>query len=129
MADRHIVQDPGFRKHLDKLTRRQPLLREQVEGLLGRIARDPTPHGAKIPGQGGAPVFKVRLPLGTKGKQSGARLIYYRDEERVVALFLYSKGDVTDIPVKEIREALAPYLDPAIGARVGGGDAGGGGSF
>lgn len=45
----------------------------------------------------------------SKGKQGGARLIYYRDEERVVALFLYSKGDVTDIPVKEIREALAPY--------------------
>ena len=110
MADRHLVHAHGFRKHLDKLARRQPPLRDEVESLLGRIARDPTPHGAKIPGLGGEPVFKVRLPFGTKGKQSGARLIYYRDEERVVALFLYSKGEVTDIPLREIREALAPYL-------------------
>ncbi len=109
MGDRHIVQNSRFRKRLDERTRRQPPLREQVEGLLGRIARDPTPHGAKIPGLDGEPVFEVRLPFGTEGKQDGARRIYYRDEGCVAALFRYSKGEVTDIPVKETREAPAPY--------------------
>ena len=40
------------------------------------------------------------------GKRRGARIIYYCDEERVVALFIYAKNTISDIPVKEIKDAL-----------------------
>lgn len=109
VVERRLQYASGFRNQLKRLARRQPGLSDRVDGLLRTIAGSTQPPGSQIQGLDGRPVFKVRLPFGGKGKRTGARLIYYRDEECVVALFLYSKGDLTDIPVKEIREALAPY--------------------
>jgi len=40
------------------------------------------------------------------GKRKGARIIYFCDEERVVALFVYAKNSLSDVPVNEIRAAL-----------------------
>lgn len=62
----------------------------------------------KIPGLGGAPVYKVRLPLGDKGRRGGARLIYYCASDLVLAMYAYAKSDIADIPVNQIRDALSP---------------------
>lgn len=110
VVERRIQYAPGVRNQLKRLDRRQPGLSDRVDALLRTIAGSAPSPGSQIQGLGGKPVFEVRLPFGGRGKRTGARSIYYRDGECVVALFLYSKGDLTDIPVREIREALAPYL-------------------
>ena len=63
----------------------------------------------------GLPVFKERLPLQGIGRRGGARIIAYCDDERVLALRLYTKSDVEVLPVGEIRDALkdAGLLEPA----------------
>lgn len=55
----------------------------------------------------GLPVFKERLGLGNLGKRRGVRVIYYCDNARVVALFVYAKARRGDVPSNEIRAALA----------------------
>lgn len=67
----------------------------------------PSGSSHRIPGLSGLPVFKERLPLGNQGKRGGARIIYFSDPDRVVALFIYAKGKRGDIPVREIRGAFA----------------------
>ena len=41
-----------------------------------------------------------------KGKRKGPRIIYYCDSHLVVGMFLYTKKEQDDVPVKEINKAL-----------------------
>ena len=71
--------------------------------------------GDRIPGTGGHGylVLKYRLPLDGKGRATGARLIYARNEERVVALFIYAKGDQENIGAAVVLDALKRFGLPA----------------
>ena len=75
--------------------------------FLNDVARRDTPRGTQIPGLDGAPVYKVRLPFGHRGKRGGVRLIYYSAPDLVLAMYAYAKSDAEDIPVKQIRDALS----------------------
>ena len=105
---RDIRRGERFGKCLKSLARKHKSAPEDVERALSQCAENGPPARAdQIRNLGGLPVFKQRLRLGDKGTRGGARLIYYCDEECVVALFLYSKSDQEDIAVKELRDALA----------------------
>lgn len=119
MSGRRIERTPGFTRTLERLRRAHPDLSRTVEEALRRYAEDGPPDTShRIPGLGGQPVFKERLPLGNQGKRGGARIIYFADPDRVVALLIYTKSKRDDIPVKEIRDAFTE-----AGIRLESGDA------
>lgn len=105
---REVVRSDRFNRALRSLTRKKyPDLENTVQKFLADCSNSGAPATShKIPTVGSNSVFKSRLRLGGMGKRRGARIIYYCDEERVVALFIYAKNAVSDIPVKEIRDAL-----------------------
>lgn len=106
MSARCIERTPRFERELTRLSRKHPSLQTTVDEALQQIVCARRVHDDQIPGIRGYQVFKRRIPLGEKGKQKGARLIYSRDNTRVVALFLYAKAATDDIPIKEISDAL-----------------------
>src|SRR6185437_7134328 len=79
----------------------------QLARQLDALGAAAFPQGDLIPGLNGAPVFKLRMPLGNHGKRGGARLVYYCSEQAVVPLFVYSKNDLTDLTPHVIVDALA----------------------
>ena len=107
MEMRRIERASTFDKSLKKLSRKHPDLPKTIEEALVGFASARKPIGNKIPLLDGQPVFKVRLPLGNRGKLSGTRFIYYCDDDRILALFLYAKSDQSDVTLKEIMEVLA----------------------
>ena len=83
-----------------------PDLPVAVENALDRFAESGPPARFRQTDVGAHPVYKERLPLGRVGKRGGARLVAYRDDELVPALFVYVKSDRTTISPDEIRKAL-----------------------
>ena len=57
----------------------------------------------------GLPVFKMRIPAQGRGKRSGARVIYYCDQESLLPLLIYVKSEKADMSPadrKQIGNAL-----------------------
>lgn len=109
-AGNKVEWTPKFRSQLVKLSRKHRGLEDQVIDILKDLADGKIPRGDRISGVEGRPVFKVRIPLGNRGKRGGARIIYYRGEDRLWALFLYAKGEKGNISDGDIRKALADYV-------------------
>ena len=104
-----------FERDLDRLSRKHPGFRATVEQALSLCTSARRAPGDRIPGTGGHGyvVLKFRLPLDGKGRATGARLIYARNEERVVALFIYAKGDRENIGAPVVLDALRRFGLPA----------------
>ena len=97
-----------FGKGLKTLAKKHADIEDEVTRVLDACAEGGPPDNAnQIRNLGGLPVFKQRLRLGNRGARSGARVIYFCDDKRVVALFVFSKGTQEDIAPKEILDALA----------------------
>ncbi|MDE0392752.1 MAG: hypothetical protein OXI57_11870 [Rhodospirillales bacterium] len=107
MSKREILRAPSFERDLTRLSRRHPGLTQIITEALDRYATEEPSARYRQQGVGGLPVFKERLPLPGVGKRRGVRLIFYRDDERVIALFAYAKSATALIPEKAIRKALA----------------------
>ena len=106
MSVRRIERGDKFNRELDRLTRKHPDLPATVEDFLERYsAEGPLTH-RRQPGVYGHPVFNERLPLQGKGKRGAARISVYCDDERVVALRLFTKSAKQLLAPKEIRNAL-----------------------
>lgn len=110
MGERRIERTASFERNVSRLSRKHRHIAETTDEFLDGAARRGVPVGMKIPGLDGAPVYKVRLPLGA-GKRGGARLIYYCSADLVLAMYLYAKSDTEDIPVKRLREAISSLVD------------------
>ena len=108
MKARTVVRSSRFDRDLRSLTKKKyPDLKETVQRFLTRCGKSGVPAVShKIPGVGNNSVFKSRLALRGMGKRKGARIICFCDEERVVALFVYAKNSLSDVPGNEIRAAL-----------------------
>ena len=92
--------------NVKRLARKYRNFAVTVDDFLKTVAKRDV-HGARIPGVGGAPVYKARLRLPGTGKRGGARIIYYRTSDLVLAMYAYAKSDTEDIPVEQIRDALS----------------------
>lgn len=105
MAARAIEQSSGFKSSLRRLGKNRPGLEQEVSNALAAYAADGPPPD-RIPGVDGNPVFKERLALPNQGKRGGLRIVVYCDDDRVVGLFLYLKGDKGDVTDTVIVNAL-----------------------
>lgn len=114
MSERQLICTPSFDKQLDSLSGKHPDIYAKVTERLRECCKNgPARSGHKLRRTGGLPVFKERLAVGTAGKRGGARLIYYCDREKVVALFIFVKAARADVPSKEVQIALkAANLTP-----------------
>ena len=118
MKIRRIERASIFAKSLRKLSRKYPKLPDTIEKDLVRFASARKPIGNKIPHLGGQPVFKERLPLGNRGKLGGVRIIYYCDDDLILALFLYAKSEQSDVPLEEINKVLAEEYSEIMEVRA-----------
>ena len=121
MTAREIRPSTGYLRDYKQLIKKHRELERALKNQLDEIASSQRPSGDQIPGLSGAPVFKVRIAFGNRGKSHGARLIYYVDETVVAPLFLYAKGDRSGVPAREIVDALTeasllpePPSDPTV---------------
>ena len=109
MTYRKIEKSENYLSNLKTLLRKFPGIDKSVNDALEEYAANGPSHDSqKIPGLGGRPIYKSRIPLKSQGtgKRKGARLIYYCDNFYVRALCLYVKGSHENIPNKTIIAAL-----------------------
>ena len=101
-----VAETPTFSRQAAKLFRE-----DEKRELINFLAENPL-AGDEIPGTGG--VRKLRFATTGRGKQGGARVIYYyRDEGLpIYALLAYAKSAKTDLTPAERRavSALAAAL-------------------
>lgn len=107
-----IIETCSFRKDASRVLSDEELIELQVH-----IATNPK-AGAVIPGTDG--VRKLRYPLKSrgKGKQGGARVIYYYEDEDlpIFLLAFYTKGEKANLSMaernlvkKSVGEIVAEY--------------------
>ena len=103
---RNMERDEGFQKGVLSLVKKHRIKEEKINDLLEEWARSGPPHSSTpIPGTGGS-TYKEYVALTGTSKRKGARLIYYCDATRLVALYLYPKSVTEDIPTREIVNKL-----------------------
>jgi hypothetical protein len=109
---RRIYQTITFQNEVKRLAKkhRGADLTLVVSKFLETLASSSAPLGDLIPGLDSAAVFKVRIAGGGMGARGAFRVIYFRDPEFVLALFIYQKGELEDVRPKEIRTALENAL-------------------
>jgi len=101
----------SFVRRLKDLSKKYPRATAQVQALIAELEQGNTP-GDQIPGTGYT-AYKTRLPNpdAGKGKSGGFRVVYYiRTANRVVAVLIYSKSEIVDISLDEIKQAIEEYL-------------------
>ncbi len=109
MCQRTIERAQRFKRDLKKL-RRHRGLSSKVQDILSGLATDIIPDGDQFPGLGERPVFKIRCGTENMGRRKGARIIYYKDDLKLVALCIYLKNDRDNVPGKEIMAVLEKYV-------------------
>lgn len=107
MVSREIHRTPDFHKSLQHLQRKHRDLPAAITKTLKAIAESGVPEGDQIPGLDGRPVYKTRVGFGNVGKRGGARLVYGLTEALVVAMFVYLKSEMENLPTIVIKEAIA----------------------
>ena len=104
-----ILLSPNFKKEAKKLSKKYPSLKSELLELFTELETNPN-TGTSL----GNDVHKIRLAITSKGKgkRGGARVITYVqvDEETVLLLSIYNKGDKDNISTKEILDILESSL-------------------
>lgn len=113
MARRAVELSEDFHRDLRKIVRRHTRVEAVALKALEQVAAGrsaPTHH--RLARLGGRPIYKARLPTGSRGTRGGARLIYAYEENRVIALRLYLKSDRETIADQAILDALNAAAEP-----------------
>jgi len=104
-----IIASDNFKKEAKRLTKKYRSLKTELKVLGDGLSENPT-LGTPL----GNDVFKIRLAISSKGKgkSSGARVISYVqiDDETVLLLSIYSKGEKDSISDKEIQKLLDKWV-------------------
>ena len=104
-----ITLTANFKREAKRLTKKYPSLKSELEALGDELAENPT-LGTAL----GNDVFKIRLAISSKGrgKSGGGRVITYVrfDNETILLLSIYNKGEKDSISDAEIRRLLATYV-------------------
>ena len=109
MQDRKIERTKKFNQNLRKLSKTHRGLTEAVESILYKLASDNIPDGDRLQGYGEYRVFKIRCGTGSRGKRSGARIIYSKDDSILLALTVYLKNRKEDVFTQEILAFLQHF--------------------
>ena len=104
--DVHLTET--FQKSIKALKKKYPHVKDDLIGQIKALEKDPS-AGDPIPGWN-KEVWKVRIASSDvkKGKRGGYRLIYFwkAGEMKIYLLFVYFKGEKTEITKKEIESLL-----------------------
>ncbi len=91
-----------------------PFAEGDLDDLQQLLLKNPE-AGDLVPGAGGVRKVRVPIPARGKGTKGGARVIYYyvSGRETVYLLYVFAKGDWTDISAdgKKQFKALTAQLD------------------
>ncbi len=104
-----ILLSDNFKKEAKRLIKKYPSLSEEISALADTLSENPE-FGISL----GRDVFKIRVKVKSKGKgkSGGARVISFAkiDEETVILLSIYDKGDKETISNKEIIDLMEEFL-------------------
>lgn len=102
-----------FERNLQSFaSKKDPELPKRVrQALISRLEQGPgkDPRLKKVKG---LPVFKMRIPAQGRGKRGGARIVYYHDQERLLALSIFLKSEKADMSPAD-REQILEALQEA----------------
>jgi len=97
-----------FKKEAKRIAKKYPSLKTELSDLFSTLEQDPQ-MGTSLGNQ----VFKIRLAISSKGKgkRGGARVITYVqiNDQVVLLLSIYNKGEKDSISDLEIQELIAKY--------------------
>lgn len=103
-----VVLSEHFIKEAKRLSKKYNSLKTELSRMIEVLEQNPT-HGIAI----GNNVYKIRLAISSKGKgkTGGGRVITYVmiDDNTVLLLAIYNKGDKDTISDNEIRTLLKKY--------------------
>jgi mRNA-degrading endonuclease RelE of RelBE toxin-antitoxin system len=98
-----------FIREAKRISKKYPSLKVELNNLFSELENNPQ-LGIPLGNQ----VYKIRLAISSKGrgKSEGARVITYMqiDEQTVLLLSIYNKGERDSISDKEICDLLAKYF-------------------
>ena len=104
-----VKASENFKKEAKRLSKKYPSLKIELESLGQELSKEPT-LGIPL----GNDVFKIRLAISSKGKgkSGGARVITYVqiNDETVLLLSIYNKGEKDSISNYEIKKLLDGYI-------------------
>jgi len=106
MPQRTVKEAKEFKRACKKLYRKHRGLSSRVQATLNNLALDKIPDGNQFPGFDEEPVYKIRCGTGTIGTRKGARILYYKTNEVLIALYIYLKSDMAGVSDKFIRDIL-----------------------
>ena len=113
MPRRAVELSEDFHRDLRKIVRRHTRVESVALKTLEQVAAaGPVPTHHRLARVGGRPIYKARLPTGSRGTRGGARLIYACEENRVIALRLYLKSDRETIADQTILDAFNAAAEP-----------------
>lgn len=96
-----ILRTDAFTKHLKRLAKKYPSLKNDYASLLNSLQHDPL-QGIAL----GKNCFKIRMNIASKktGKSGGARVVTYVKMElkRITLLDIYDKSEKDSISEKEL---------------------------
>lgn len=109
MSQRTIKETREFIRALKKLGKKHRRLTSRIRDTLDDLATDGRVEGKRLKGYGEHQLFKIRCGTGEVGRRKGARIIYYKNDSELWALYVYLKSDTGDVHAKIIKEILARY--------------------
>jgi mRNA-degrading endonuclease RelE of RelBE toxin-antitoxin system len=104
-----IELSENFKKEAKRLSKKYPSLKTELIDLFTELEEKPT-TGTPL----GNDIYKIRLAIASKnkGKSGGARVLsFVKVTQTSVLLFsIYSKGEVDNLSVKDIKDLIKDYL-------------------
>ena len=109
MSQRTIKETREFSRGLKKLGKKHRALAGKIRDTLNDLATGGRIEGKRLKGYGEHQLFKIRCGTGEVGRRKGARVIYYKNDSELWALYVYLKSDTSDVHAHIIKEILARY--------------------
>ena len=109
MSQRAVKKTVEFTRELKRLSKKHRGLPSEVQTILDELTTDEGRDGDRLSKLSGLPVFKIRCRTGNIGQRKGARIIYYKDNSKLWALYIYRESDREGISDKKIIKILKKY--------------------
>ena len=109
MNRRKIEKGRTFDRELARLDRRYRGLANEVETRLNSLASGEILNEKRYLGFKGL-IYQIRCGTKSLGRKNGARIIYYKDESRLLILYIYLKNSAGKISNKKIERILKECL-------------------
>ena len=107
-ARRRLEESSKFKKSLRSLAKKKDrdLPKRVHQELASRLKQGPSDNDKRIKRVQDLPVYKMRVGAQRGGTRGGARVVYYCDQERLLALNIYLKSDMDSADYSDIKRAL-----------------------